>query len=78
MIVNRPEGGVFVLCHETNPEVVLLIEAAKTGEAGLAYRYALARLGHAELHVEFDKQEVWQQERVAQTDVREPYFLIFK
>jgi hypothetical protein len=48
-------------------------------EAGAAkFRYALARLGHAELHVEFDGKEVWRQERVAGTSPRDPYWLLFR
>jgi hypothetical protein len=71
------DGAIFMLCHETNPETALLIEAVK--EAGESkFRYALARLGHAELHVEYADKEVWRQERVANTSPREPYWLLFR
>jgi hypothetical protein len=72
------DGAVFLLCHETNPEVVLLIEATQDLESGARYRYALARLGHAELHVAFDKKEIWEQPRVANPTARDAYFLVLK
>jgi len=71
------DGAMFMLCHETNPETALLIEAVK--EAGdTKFRYALARLGHAELHVSFADNEVWRQERVANTSPRESYWLLYR
>ena len=71
------DGAVFLICHETNPEVALLIEAAGEG-GGAKFRYALARLGHAELHVALDGREVWRQERVADTRPRDAYWLLFR
>jgi hypothetical protein len=71
------DGALFLLCHETNPEVALLIEAVKEGGEA-KFRYALARLGHAELHVAFDEKEIWRQERVAATRPRDPYWLLFR
>ena len=71
------DGALFLLCHETNPEVALLIEAVQAdGEA--KFRYALARLGHAELHVAIDEKEVWRQERIAETKPTAPYWLYFR
>jgi hypothetical protein len=71
------DGALFLLCHETNPEVALLIEAVR--DAGKTkFRYALARLGHAELHVAIDEQEVWRQERVATTSPQDAYWLLFR
>jgi hypothetical protein len=71
------DGALFMLCHETNPETALLIEAVKeSGES--KFLYALARLGHAELHVEFADKEVWRQERVANTSPRESYWLLYR
>jgi hypothetical protein len=72
------DGAVFLLCHENNPEVVLLIEAAPVPEAGPTFRYALTRMGHAELHVELDGREVWQKQRVGTTAPSDPYFLLVK
>jgi hypothetical protein len=71
------DGAVFLLCHGTNPEVVLLIEAVKE-EGGAKFRYALARLGHAELHVAFGDKEVWRKERIAVTKPDDPYWMMFR
>lgn len=71
------DGALFLVCHETNPEVALLIEAVQ--ESGIAkFRYALARLGHAELHVAFDEHEIWRQERVDRTSPQDAYWLLFR
>lgn len=72
------DGAVFLICHENNPEVVLPIEAVKRKDEQPRFRYALARLGHAELHVSFDTKEIWQQPRIRDTAARDPYFLFFK
>ena len=71
------DGALFLLCHETNPEVALLIEAVKE-EGNAKFRYALARLGHAELHVAFDEKEVWRQERIADTKLQDAYWLLYR
>jgi hypothetical protein len=72
------EGAVFLLCHETNPEVALLIEAVAPSGGEAKFRYALARLGHAELHVEFHQTEVWRQDRIDNATLRDPYYLVLK
>jgi hypothetical protein len=55
------DGAAFVLAHGTNPEVILLIEAH--GAQPPQWRYSLARLGSAEMHVELDGREVWMRGR---------------
>ena len=72
------DGAVFLICHETNPEVALLIEAVRSGEKEPEFRYALARLGHAELHVALAGKEVWRQDRVASTKPGDRYWLLFR
>jgi hypothetical protein len=72
------DGAVFLICHETNPEVALLIEAVRSGEKEPEFRYALARLGHAELHVALAGTEVWRQDRVANTKPSDRYWLLFR
>jgi len=77
-----PEGGLldgalFLLCHATNPEVVLLIEAVQE-DGGPKFRYALARLGHAELHVAFEGKEVWRQERAGIIKPTDPYWFLVR
>jgi hypothetical protein len=52
------DGGMFLVVHDTNPEVILLIEAqAEKGES--AWKYGLATMGSARMHVELDQEEVW-------------------
>lgn len=72
------DGAVFVLAHGTNPEVLLQIEAHST-QAQPVWKYSLARLGSAELHVLLDGQEVWTEPRtpgIAGQPV-DPYWLFF-
>jgi hypothetical protein len=52
------DGGLFVVVHETNPEVLLLIEAQVSKNA-TRWMYALAPLGSARMHVQLDDEEVW-------------------
>jgi hypothetical protein len=52
------DGSLLILMHDTNPEVLLLIEAQL--ERGKAqWKYALASLGSARMHVQLDQEEVW-------------------
>ena len=54
------DGAVFIFASSagTDPEVILLVEAAKTaGEA--QWQYAAARFSDANLYVEYDGEEVW-------------------
>lgn len=52
------DGGMFLIVHDTNPEVVLLVEAQQVKEETI-WKYGLAPLGSARMHVELDGQEVW-------------------
>lgn len=56
------DGAVFVLAHGTNPEVLVQIEA-HAAENPPRWKYSLARLGSAELHVLLDGKEVWTEPR---------------
>lgn len=60
---NLWDGAIFVLAHDTNPEVLVLIEALGETLDKSRWHYSLARLGSAELHVEIDGAEVWKQDR---------------
>lgn len=71
------DGSVFAFTNGTNPEVLLLVEAKKDGEA-LAWNYSLARLGHAEMHVTLDGHEIWTVARVDAAPPTEPYFLHYE
>jgi hypothetical protein len=57
------DGAAFVIAHGTNPEAILLIEALGTSMREAHWHYSLARSSHAEAHVEFDGQEVWECQR---------------
>lgn len=71
------DGAVFVFANGTNPEVVLLLEAYEE-EGQRQWQYGLARLGHAEMHVELDDVEVWTVPRVDPTRRDEPYWLYYE
>jgi hypothetical protein len=72
------DGALFLFCHSTNAELILLIEATRQNEAEPAWRYALARLGHAEFHVLLDGREVWQVARVHVPAANDPYYLVLE
>jgi hypothetical protein len=72
------DGGVFAFSNGTNPEVILLLEAKSEGGAEPRWQYALARLGHAEMHVAFDDVEVWTVPRVDRMVSTEPYWLHYE
>ncbi len=56
------DGAVFVLAHGTNPEVLVQIEA-DAAQQPPRWKYSLARLGSAEMHVLLDGKEVWTEAR---------------
>ena len=56
------DGAVFVLAHGTNPEVLVQIEA-DAAQQPPRWKYSLARLGSAEMHVLLDGKEVWNDPR---------------
>jgi hypothetical protein len=61
------DGAVFLLCHGTNPEIVLVIEAKQESDQPPVWQYGFARNTIAELHVTLDGAEVWTQPHVAFT-----------
>jgi hypothetical protein len=71
------DGAVFVLAHGTNPEAVLLIEAAGPTIAASKWQYGLVRTSNAETHALFDGKEVWMQPRVGRGATRpaHPYYV---
>ncbi|MGH7134977.1 MAG: hypothetical protein ACREHD_04510, partial [Pirellulales bacterium] len=58
------DGAVFIFAHDTNPEMVLLIEAQGDSDASSHWHYALVPSSSAEVHVELDGKEVWHRPRV--------------
>ena len=52
-------GGVlFAFCQQTDPELLLLIEARKSG-AGYRWEYAVAGFSDMNLYLRLDGREVW-------------------
>jgi hypothetical protein len=72
------EGGLFTLANGTNPEIVLFIEAREDpkNKEKSVWQYAVGRLAHAELHLEYDGKEVFEAPRGNRVAGRDkPYFL---
>lgn len=71
------DGAVFVLAHGTNPEVLLQIETHASDKPP-RWKYSLARLGSAELHVLLDGKEVWTESRTPGVvgQPTDPYWLL--
>jgi hypothetical protein len=72
------DGALFLFCHSTNPELILVIEATRQNDAAPAWRYALARLGHAEFHAVLGGTEVWQAARVRVPAANDPYYQVLE
>jgi hypothetical protein len=57
------DGAVFAYTTVTDPQVFVLLESQKTKD-GPQWQYACARMCGWELHVSYDKEEVWSVENV--------------
>lgn len=55
------EGGLFTLANGTNPEIVLFLEARvdPKNSSKRLWQYAVGRLAHAELHLQYDGKEIF-------------------
>jgi hypothetical protein len=51
-------GALFAFCQETDPEILLLIEARKT-DSGYRWEYAVAGFSDMDLYVQLDGQDDW-------------------
>jgi hypothetical protein len=51
-------GALFAFCQQTDPQLLLLIEARKSG-AGYRWEYAVAGFSNMDLYLRLDKSEVW-------------------
>lgn len=72
------EGVVFQLAHETNPEVLLLIEAQASGPNSTQWRWAAAPLTAAALTLRLDRKPVWNLPAPTPATPRETYAGIIK
>jgi hypothetical protein len=54
------EGGLFTLANGTNPEIMLFVEARMDpkDKSKTVWQYAVGRLSHAELRLEYDGKEI--------------------
>jgi hypothetical protein len=59
------EGGLFTLANGTNPEILLFIEARvdPKDRTKRVWQYAVGRLAHAELHMEYEGKEIFEAPR---------------
>jgi hypothetical protein len=55
------DGALFTLANGTNPEIMLFLEARRdpANRAKRVWQFAVGRLAHAELHLEYDGKEVF-------------------
>jgi hypothetical protein len=51
-------GALFAFCQQTDPELLLLIEARMSG-AGYRWEYAVAGFSDMDLYLRLDGREVW-------------------
>ena len=72
------DGAMFLFCYGQNPEVVLLIEARREGVREPVWSYGLARTGAARLITTLDDAEVWQQPRLRQHGIHDPYWVFVR
>jgi hypothetical protein len=59
------DGGLFTLANGTNPEIMVFIEARRDAKDSTkaVWQYAVGRLAHAELHLQYDGKEVFEAPR---------------
>jgi hypothetical protein len=76
------DGALYALANGTNPEILLFVEARvdPTDKSKAAWQFAVGRLAHAELHLEYEGKEVFtapraDRARLAAPD--KPYWLTF-
>ncbi|APW59177.1 hypothetical protein [Paludisphaera borealis] len=53
------DGGLFIFAHGTNPEVLMMVEARKSGAGPARWSFAAAPLSHAEVALKIGLQDVW-------------------
>jgi hypothetical protein len=53
------DGTLFIFANGTNPEILLLVEARRQGDAPAKWSYAAAPLGKAEVHLKLGPDDVW-------------------
>ena len=75
------EGGLFTLANGTNPEILLFIEARvdPKDRDKRVWQFAVGRLAHAELHMEYDGKEIFEAPRAGSlSGPDKPYWAAFR
>jgi hypothetical protein len=67
------DGAIFAYCKGTNPEVLLLVEAVKTGNE-LQWKYAFARMSSRGCEVRREDTVAWSVPLIRMESPTEPYF----
>jgi len=74
------DGAICFACTETDPEVLLVIEAQRRGDSPSAWYCGFNRVTACEVHVRFDDKVLWTAPRVetTQTSATDAYHLLFE
>jgi hypothetical protein len=67
------DGAIFAYCKGTNPEVLLLVEAVKTGDK-LQWKYAFARMSARGCEVRREDEVAWSAPLLRAESPTDPYF----
>jgi len=70
------DGALCFACLESDPEVILVLEAQRHGDAPPAWYYGFNRSAFAELHVRFDGKPLWTAPRLSGTAPANPYHMM--
>jgi len=63
------DGALFIYANGTNPEILLMIEARRTGDGPPQWSFAAAPLSHAEVTLKLGERDVW---RAPSKDMGQP------
>jgi hypothetical protein len=72
------DGGLFMISYGLNPELVLLVEARRENASRSAWSYGVARISIAQVHVDFDGQEIWSHPGGYSQGLQDIYWLFTK
>jgi hypothetical protein len=74
------DGGLFILANGTNPAIPLFVDArvGPKNRSKNVWQYAVRRLSHTELHLEYDGKEACNAPRENRVSAsNRPYWLSF-
>ncbi len=67
------DGFLCLCCLDTDPEIVMVLEAQRDGNAAPEWRGGFNRIALAELNVYLDKKEIWKAQRIKATANQDAY-----